>query len=315
MALFPVIEPYQTHFLPVSDTHTLYVEECGNPNGVPVVFLHGGPGGAINPNCRRYFDPAFYRIILFDQRGAGKSTPTACIRENTPDFLVQDMEYIREFLKIDQWLVFGGSWGTTLALYYAILHTECVSGLILRGVFLGRQEDVDWLYQEGASYFYPQEWERYVQFIPEEERHHFIAAYYKRLTTGDSKQRLEAAKQFASWENQVVFLIPKEAEPWTEESEQAALNMATMETHFFVNGVFAEDNYILNHAHLLAHLPVHIVHGRYDIDCRPIGAYLLHQALPQSKLTFVNDAGHAMSEPGITKALLEATQWFKGELA
>lgn len=314
-ALFPEIEPYHTFYLDVSPIHSIYIEECGNPNGYPVLFLHGGPGGHITPTSRRFFDPAYYRIILFDQRGSGKSTPHACLEENTTQHLIQDMEAIRTTLSIEKWLLFGGSWGTTLALSYAITHPHRVAGLILRGIFLGRQEDIQWLFQKGASEFFPEKWEAYTSIIPEEERDDFIQAYYKRLTSPDLNERQQAAIAWSNWEDGIVTLLPQPTPELSEQSILHALSIARLECHYFYHHMFQEDDqFILNHLSTIEHIPTIIVHGRYDVDCRPIGAWLVHQHLPKSTLHMVADAGHSTIEPGILSALVNATQQFKTTL-
>lgn len=301
--LYPEITPYKEHALPVSNGHTLYVAESGNPEGHPVVILHGGPGGSSNPQSRQFFDPEFYHIIQFDQRGCGKSTPAFTLEANTTQHLVSDMEVIREFLGIDRWLVFGGSWGTTLALHYAIQHTDRVIGLLLRGIFLGRQEDITWLYQKGAGDFFPDNWQGFLAPIPESERDDLLSAYYKRLSSEDATISLPAARAWAKWEGGIVTLVPDL--DWPEEDDAEMMALARLECHYFYHHCFVdEDNYILNHAEKLRHLPIHIVHGRYDVDCRPSGAWDLHVALPQSELVFAQAAGHAQSEPSTMQALL-----------
>lgn len=302
-SLYPAIEPYRIHQLAVSEKHTLYVEESGNPNGHPVIILHGGPGGSSNPVSRQIFDPQFYRIIQFDQRGCGQSTPAYCLEDNTTQDLVSDIETIRHFLAIEHWLVFGGSWGTTLALHYAIHHPQHVVGLMLRGIFLGRQEDVHWLYQKGASDFFPDNWQGFLAPIPEEERGDLVTAYYKRLSSDNLELALPAARAWSNWEGGIVKLIPDEASE--APADHHLLALARLECHYFYHHCFVDDdNYILNHAAVLKELPIHIVHGRYDVDCRPSGAWDLKQVLPHAELVFSQAAGHAQSEPSTMQVLL-----------
>jgi proline iminopeptidase len=310
--LFPEIEPYHTFRLKVSDLHELYVEEAGNPEGVPVVFLHGGPGGGCSASHRQLFDPGFYRIVLFDQRGAGRSTPHAELRENTTWDLVADIEAIRRKLGIDRWLVFGGSWGSTLALAYGETHPDRVSGLILRGIFLCRPEEFQWFYQEGCSWVRPEEWAHYLAPIPEDERHDLMQAYHRRLTSDDPAVRLEAAKAWSRWEGACCKLIPDPDTIAHFESDDAALAMSRIECHYFVNRCFfEEENQLLNRVDRLRHIPTWIIHGRYDIVCPAKNAYDLHLAFPQARCEMVPDAGHAYNEPGILNALIEATETFK----
>lgn len=311
--LFPVIEPYAVHHIPVSEIHTIYVEESGNPHGYPVLILHGGPGGSINPESRRIFNPEVYRIIAFDQRGCGKSTPAYSLVENTTADLVSDIEMIRNAFGIEEWLVFGGSWGTTLALHYAIAHSTHVSGMMLRGVFLGRQSDVDWLYQKGASDFFPDQWQGFLAPIPVEEQGDLVSAYYKRLSNDDLSIALPAARAWANWEGGIVTLIPDEN--WEGEEDHGLLSLARLECHYFYHHCFVEDdNYILNHADALKEIPISIVHGRYDVDCRPSGAYELHRVLPKSQLVFAQASGHAQNEPNTLKTLVRFAREFESLL-
>jgi len=310
--LFPEIEPYNKGTLKVSDIHTLYWEECGNPQGQPVIFLHGGPGGGIATDHRRFFDPNTYRIILFDQRGAGQSTPSAELRENTTWDLVNDTEKIREMLKIDKWLVFGGSWGSTLALTYAITHPERVKGLVLRGIFLCRPSEIKWFYQEGASQIFPDVWDEYLKPIPVEDRGDMVRAYYKHLTSQDAEVRLRAAKAWSKWEAATSRLIvdPKAIDEFDD--PEYALAFARIECHYFINNAFfASDNWILENVHRIRHIPAVIVQGRYDVVCPARSAWDLHKAWPEAKITIVPDAGHAAAEPGTRSALIEATESFK----
>ena len=266
--LYPAIKENFSEMLDVDGTHTIYYEESGNPDGVPVIFLHGGPGCGTAPSCRQYFDPEFYRIILFDQRGSGKSTPRACLENNDTWHIIEDIEKIREKLNIDKWLVFGGSWGSTLSLCYAIKHPERVLGLVLRGIFLGRREDIEWIYEVGGvSNFHPESFERYISIIPEEERKDIIGAYYKRLTSEDKETREVAAKEWSMWEGSLVTLHP---DPNLEQSFgeiNYAISMATIECHFWMNNMFwDDDNWLLNHVDVIKDIPTWIVHGRYDVD-------------------------------------------------
>jgi proline iminopeptidase len=309
--LFPVIEPYRTFYFPVSDIHELYVEEAGNPDGIPVVFLHGGPGGGISPNHRRLFNPKAYRIILFDQRGSGLSKPHASLKENTTWDLVSDLEELRKHLNIEKWLVFGGSWGSTLALAYAETHPESVSGLILRGIFLCRPEEIRWFYQEGCHWLFPDRWEEYLKPVPEAERHNMVQAYYRLLTSENEEIRINAAKAWSKWEGSTCKLIPDEDVISFFEDAQKALAMARIECHYFVNNAFFEENQLLNNIQKIRHIPTWIIHGRYDAICPVKNAWDLHQAFPEAKLQIIPNAGHAYDEPGILTALIEATEAFQ----
>ncbi len=310
--LFPPIEPYKSYYFPVSDGHQLYVEEVGNPDGIPVVFLHGGPGGGFSPDHRRLFDPGAYRIVLFDQRGAGKSKPHASLEANTTWHLVADLEALRQSLNISKWLVFGGSWGSTLALAYAETHPEAVSGLILRGIFLCRPEEIRWFYQEGCSWIYPDLWEAYIAPVPSSERHDMIQAYYRLLTHPDEAIRLQAAKAWSVWEGSTCKLIPNESVIANFEADAHALAMARIECHYFVNNAFfTKENQLLADVDRIRHIPTWIVHGRYDVVCPAKNAWDLHQVFPEAQLRIISDAGHAYNEPGILEALLEATETFR----
>jgi len=308
---YPAIEPYNQGTLKVSDIHTLYYEECGNPQGKPVVFLHGGPGGGCSSFYRQYFNPKKWRVILFDQRGAGKSTPHAELRENTTWDLVGDIEKIRVHLNIENWFVFGGSWGSTLALTYSETHPERCNGLILRGIFMVRKREINWFYQEGASNIYPDAWEEYLKPIPEAERGDLVAAYYKRLTSDDSKVRLEAAKAWSIWEGSTSKLIPNQASIAGFGNSHFAEAFARIECHYFINNCFFdEENFLLKNVDKIRHIPGVIVQGRYDLPCPVVSAWELHKAWPESELIIVPDAGHSMTEPGIRSALIEATDKF-----
>ncbi len=310
---FPKIEPYKSEYLKVSELHTLYVEQSGNPNGKPVVFLHGGPGAGTSDFQRQFFDPKAYRIVLFDQRGSGRSTPSAELRENTTWDLVQDIEKIREHLKIEKWQVFGGSWGSTLALAYAETHPSRVTELVLRGIFLCRPSEIQWFYQEGASQIYPDAWARYHDFIPAAERNDFVKAYYKRLTNDDLDLRLKAAKIWSQWEaaTSKLFVDPKFIDEFEDPTH--ALQFARIECHYFINNSFFKtDNWLIENVDRIRHIPTVIVQGRYDIVCPMRSAWDLHRAFPEAKLKIIQDAGHSATEPGIRSELIAATENFKG---
>ena len=306
--LYPPIQPYVSHSLQVSERHTLHLEECGNPDGLPVVFLHGGPGGGTDPFHRQFFDPQIYRIVLFDQRGCGKSEPHGELQDNDTDALVADLEAIRTHLGIQRWVVFGGSWGSTLALVYAERHPERVQGLILRGIFLCRRRDIDWFYAEGgASRLFPDHWTQFTDAIPESERDDLMGAYHRRLTGHDEVGRMAAAKAWALWEARCATLMPNFdleahfAEPHT------ALALARIENHYFANDCFLEPDEILSRAARLAGIPGMIVHGRYDAVCPLDQAWALQRVWPDAELHTIADAGHAASEPAIIDALVTAT--------
>lgn len=309
--LYPPIQPYHEAELSVSKLHQIYFEECGNPEGKPVVFLHGGPGGGINPTYRQYFHPEKWRIVLFDQRGCGKSKPHAELRENTTWDLVADIETLRQHLGIGAWTVFGGSWGSTLSLAYSQAHPEHCTGLILRGIFLLRRREIQWFYQEGASYLFPDAWERYLAPIPEDERHDLVAAYYKRLTHDDPQVCTEAARAWSIWEASTSRL--QQSPDLIQRFSQAefATAFARIECHYFIHGGFLEpEGQLLNNVHRIRHLPGVIVQGRYDVVCPPLSAWELHRAWPEAEFHLIPDAGHAMSEPGTRTALLNATDRF-----
>ncbi len=312
--LYPDIRPYVNHSLAVDDRHTLHVEECGNPKGIPVVFLHGGPGGGCDPVHRRFFDPERYRIILFDQRGAGRSTPHADLTDNTTAHLIADMEFIRNHLGVDRWLVFGGSWGSTLALAYAQTHPQRVSALVLRGIFLCRPQDIHWFYQEGCNRLFPDAWEHYVGVIPEDERHDMLAAFHRRLTGENELERLRAAKAWSQWEGTCIALEPNSAVIDHFGEAHVALAMARIECHYFVNRIFLEPDQLLRDAGRLRDIPGVIVHGRYDVVCPADNAWALHQAWPQADLKIVT-AGHAATEPAIVHELVSATDRFADQLS
>lgn len=312
LQLFPPITPYRTGYLPVSDLHTLYYEESGNPQGQPVVFLHGGPGGGTVPLYRQFFDPEAYRIILFDQRGCGKSTPHAELTDNSTWELVADIEKLRHHLGIERWGVFGGSWGSTLALAYAIHHPEPVTFMILRGIFLCRQFEIQWFYQEGTSLLYPDEWEKYLAPIPTTEHHDLVSAYYQRLTSTDEATRLEAALAWSGWEAATSRLLPDPNLMGRFEDPHLALPFARIECHYFINRIFMpSDDYLLNQIDKIRHIPGSIIQGRYDVVCPPKTAWDLHKAWPEAQFHLVQDAGHSAMEPGICHQLLVATEQYK----
>ncbi len=309
---FPQIEPFSHDFLKVSELHTIFLEQCGNPNGRPVLFLHGGPGGGISPDHRRYFDPDHYRVILFDQRGCGKSTPAAELRENTTWDLVGDIEKIRAHLNIKDWVVFGGSWGSTLALAYAETHPQHVKALILRGIFLCRPSEIKWFYQFGASEIFPDVWEAYFNHIPAAERHDFVSAYYKRLTHTDPSVRLNAAKVWSKWEAATsrLFVDLKAIDEFDDPT--FALQFARIECHYFTNNSFFEtDNFLIENISKIRGIPTTIVQGRYDVVCPVRSAWDLHRAFPEAELHIVSDSGHAAGEPGIRSKLIEATNKYR----
>jgi len=307
--LYPPIEPYDTQRLRVSAVHELHVEQCGRPDGQPIVFLHGGPGGGTTPGPRRFFDPAAFRVVLFDQRGSGRSTPRASLEENTTWHLVADMERIRVRLGIDRWAVFGGSWGSTLALAYAETHPERVTALIVRGIFLLRPHELRWFYQEGASLVFPDAWEAYLAPIPPAERADLMAAYHRRLTGGDPVERDVAARAWATWEAATSRLIP-DPELIAEFSEPGHADaFARIEAHYFVNGGFFEHpDQLLDGVDRIRHIPAAIIQGRYDMCCPMTTAWDLHRRWPEASFEIVPDAGHAAIEAGITDRLIEATE-------
>jgi proline iminopeptidase len=310
--LYPPIEPYDTGRLKVSDVHELYYEQCGNPKGKPVVFLHGGPGGGLVPEYRQFFDPDAYRIVLFDQRGSGKSTPHASLVDNTTWHLVSDIEKLREHLGVDKWQVFGGSWGSTLALAYAETHPTRVTELVLRGIFLCRREELLWFYQKGADAIFPDLWEHFVKVIPENERGDMMAAYHRRVTSEDEKMRIDAARAWSIWEGSTSKLLfdPASIEKFAD--AEFALAFARIECHYFMNNAFFEtENYLLENVGKIRDIPGVIVQGRYDIVCPLTSAWDLHRAWPEAQLHITPDAGHSIMEPGNTSALVEATDRFR----
>ena len=309
--LYPAIEPFDTGRLKVSPIHELYYEQVGNPNGKPAVFLHGGPGGGLTLDYRRYFDPAVYRVVLFDQRGSGQSTPHASLEENTTWDLVADIERLREHLGIKSWLVFGGSWGSTLALAYAESHPERVTELVLRGIFLCRPKEIKWFYQEGANWLFADVWEEYLKVVPEAERGDMMSAYYRRLTGNDEKAKVEAARAWSIWEGSTskLFFDHHSIERFAD--TEFALAFARIECHYFMNNCFFEtDNYLVENVGKIRHIPTVIVQGRYDVVCPMTSAWDLHRAWPDADLQIIPDAGHSITEPGIIDALVNATDRF-----
>jgi proline iminopeptidase len=305
-SLFPPRKPYREGYLEVSRIHTIHFEEHGNPRGKPLVFLHGGPGGGIDPVYHRYFDPRKWRVVLFDQRGCGKSKPHAELRENTTWDLVADIETLREHLGIERWVVFGGSWGSTLSLAYSQTHPERCKGIVLRGIFLLRRSELAWFYQEGAGHLFPDAWERYLEPIPVAERGDLIKAYHRRLTSPNRKVRLRAARAWSIWEASTSKLFPNPDLVKAFGRGRFAESFARIEAHYFVNGGFLKsENQLLDGVKRIRKIPAVIVQGRYDVVCPMRSAWDLHRAWPEAKLVVVPDAGHSMTEPGIRRALME----------
>src|SRR6202795_3659021 len=310
--LYPPLSPNRTGRLKLDSLHTMYWEESGNPRGAPVVFLHGGPGGGSAPDHRRFYDPAFYRIIVYDQRGAGQSTPLGELADNTTPHLIADLERLRTHLGVERWLVFGGSWGSTLALAYSQAHPERVSELVLRGIFLLRYAEIRWLYQHGASAIFPDYWEAYRDVIPVDERDDYLNAYYKRLTGTDQRTALAAARAWSVWEASTSFLRSNQdnIKKWGE--DQFALAVARIECHYFVNrGFLRSEPQLLDDVPRIRHIPATIVQGRYDIVCPATSAWDLHRAWPEAELRIVPDAGHSAFEAGNTHELVLATDRYR----
>lgn len=308
--LYPPIEPYDHGWLDVGDGHRVYWELCGNPEGKPVVFLHGGPGGGCSPAQRRLFDPEKYRILLFDQRGCGRSTPYASLDHNTTWHLVADIERLRAMIGVEKWMVFGGSWGSTLALAYAETHPGRVSELVLRGIFTLRRAELLWYYQEGASWMFPDKWERFLAPIPPAERGDLMAAYRRRLVDPDPAVQMQAARAWSIWEGETITLLPNKDYSDQFGDDHYALAFARIENHYFVNAGFFEEGQLLRDAHRLKDIPGVIVQGRYDIATPPATAWALHKAWPEARFIMVEDAGHAFTEPGILHHLIETTDAF-----
>ncbi|MFT4863514.1 MAG: proline iminopeptidase [Pseudohongiellaceae bacterium] len=308
LVLYPELKPHARYQIKVSAVHELYVDEAGNPDGIPVLFVHGGPGGACDASSRRFYDPADYRIITFDQRGCGRSTPHGELRENTTQDLIADMEIIRNHLTIDKWVLFGGSWGSTLSLVYAIQFPERVLAMVLRGIFLCRKKDLDWLYNDGANRLFPDAWEDFIKPIPLNERAELISAYAKRLSGEDELVRMAAAKAWSAWEGSCSKLRPSAEILAKFTKPHNALALARIETHYFLSSGFVEENHILNNVSSISAIPGRIIHGRYDIVCPLDNAQSLHQLWGNSELHIVRDAGHSASEPGNVDALIRAVK-------
>ena len=306
--LYPEIKPYAEHRLEVSDIHDIYIEECGSPDGIPVVFIHGGPGGGCDHDHRRYFDPEKYRIVLFDQRGCGRSKPHASLIDNTTQDLIDDIEAIRVSLDIERWMLFGGSWGSTLALLYAEKFPDRILAMVLRGIFLARESDYDWLYQNGASLIYPDYWEDFSCHIPEDERSNLIEAYYKRLTGANELARMSSAKTWSIWEARLATLHTSHKLLEQSSEPHIALSLARIEAHYFVNQCFISEDQILKNIDKISNIPGIIVHGRYDMVCPLDNAWSLHRSWPVSELHIVRDAGHSGGEAGNIDALVRATR-------
>ena len=307
LTFYPQVSAQREFFLQVTTEHSLWVAEFGNRDGLPVVFLHGGPGSGCEHYHARFFDPKRYRIILFDQRGAGRSTPHASLNENTTQDLIADVEKLRERLNIEKWVIFGGSWGSTLALVYAQTHPEKVIGLVLRGIFLCRPRDINWFYQHGASEVFPEYWQDYIAVIPPEERGNMVQAYYQRLTSDNKQVQLEAASAWSLWEGRTSTLKPKKMVTDHFGDKQVALSLARIECHYFVNNSFLQPDQILRNSEMLTNIPGYIVHGRYDVVCPIEQAYALHQAWPNATFTVAATSGHSATEPEIVNALVHAT--------
>lgn len=300
--LYPASQPYAFDTIEVDGGHRLYYEQCGNPDGIPVVVLHGGPGGGCSPGMRRFFRPDIYRVILFDQRGCGRSRPHASVENNTTRHLIADIEAIREKLDIDQWIVFGGSWGATLSLLYAQAHPERVRHLVLRGVFLMTAAELDWFYQGGVARFFPRRWKSFVSELPEDERGDVISAFHKRLFGDNSEDQIRFARLWTNWESSLATIEGRYGSGSAPTSY--ALAFARIENHFFSNGGFIGEGQILRDMHKIAHIPGTIVQGRYDMICPPATAFALHEAWPSSRLFMVQKAGHSLSESGIASMLV-----------
>lgn len=307
---FPAIEPYDQGFIATDSGHQIYWEACGNPDGLPALFLHGGPGGGCSGASRRYFDPASFRIVLFDQRGCGRTKPAGSLVSNTTPHLIADIESLRQHLHIEKWLLFGGSWGATLALAYAGQFPGRVSAMVLRGAFAARQSELDWLYKNGAAKLFPEAWMRFLAFIPEAERGDLIGAYYSRLTCGDAMIENAAARTWCLWEDALATFLPS---PLLADAAEMR-SLARIEAHYFVNRGFIDGDDLIANSHRLRNIPGIIVQGRYDCVTPPATAWALHQAWPGSQIKLIDGAGHASSEPGIAEALVAATDYFAAKL-
>ncbi len=313
--LFPPITPYNSGYLRVSPVHELYYEECGNPQGKPVVFLHGGPGAGFNAAARRFFDPAAYRIVLFDQRGAGKSRPHASTEDNNTWKLVEDIETLRVFMGVERWQVFGGSWGSTLALAYAQQYPERVSELVLRGIFLLRPKEIAWFYQQGASNVFPDHWENFLAPVPVDQRDDMVASYSRLLNSSDEDELLTAARAWSLWEGVTSNLETADASVTQFSADAFALALARVEVHYFVNkGFFDDPDQLLNNIDVIRNIPTVIVQGRYDLVCPMVSAWDLHRAWPEADFVIVPDAGHSSFEPGTIHELVLATERFAGKV-
>lgn len=312
-SLYPEIEPFETGFLDTGDGHKVYWERVGTKGAKPAVFLHGGPGGGFSPKHRRLFDPALYDVILFDQRGCGRSTPFASLENNTTWHLVADIERLREMIGAEKWLVFGGSWGSTLALAYAQTHTERVSELVVRGIYMLTKAELDWYYQFGVSEMFPEKWEGFIAPIPEDERGDMIAAYRKRLVGQDREEQLRCAKAWSIWEGETITLLPEPETSGAFLDPDYALAFARIENHYFTHAGWLEEGQLLRDSGRLADIPGTIVHGRYDMPCPMRYAWLLHKAWPKADFHIIEGAGHAYSEPGILDRLIRATDMYAGK--
>ncbi len=313
--LYPPVEPFVRHTLKVEVPHALYVEECGSPSGIPVLFVHGGPGGGCEPWHRQLFDPDRYRIVLFDQRGCGRSTPHASLEGNTTAALLDDMERIREHLGVERWMLFGGSWGSTLSLLYAEAFPERVLALVLRGIFLCRRQDIDWFYQQGASRLFPDAWQDFIAPVAPERRGELVQAYYELLTGPDEIHRLAAARAWSVWEGTTSTLDRKPSLVSHFADSHVALSMARIECHYFVNDAFIRPDQILADADRLKGIPGRIIHGRYDVVCPVDQAFALHRVWPEAELNIIPASGHSAGEPAIADALLAATDHFADRLS
>ena len=307
-SLYSEIEPTFVYTIPVESSHILYVEECGNDRGVPVVFLHGGPGSGSKPYHRQFFDPKRYRIVVFDQRGAGRSTPAGEVSANNTQALIEDLETIRERLGIEKWVLFGGSWGATLALLYAETHPQNVLGLIIRGTFLATQRDLDWFCKDGANRLFPDYWDEFCKVIPSNERHALVAAYYQRIISSDEDMRLRAAKSWSMWAQKIVtFTLPEESASMDDDSAEKIINEAAIQCHYAVNNYFLSPHQVEENVSRLPDVPIYIIHGRRDITCTPESSWILHKKLPQSRLIILPDAGHLANHPSMIDALVSTT--------
>jgi proline iminopeptidase len=313
LPLFPAIEPYASGMLELGPPHHMYYEQSGNPGGVAVVFLHGGPGAGASPVHRQFFDPAFYRIVVLDQRGAGRSVPHGCLEDNTTPHLIADLERLRAHLGIERWLVFGGSWGSTLALAYAERHPERCLGLVLRGIFLCRKSEIEF-FLYGARNFFPEAWRDFTARIPEAERGDLLSAYHRRLTDPDPAVSFAAARAWSVYESSCSTLLPNAPLVAEFATDRIAYGLSRIEAHYFRNDIFLPENYLLDNVHRIRGIPGVIVQGRYDIVCPPVSADDLHRAWPEARYVMVPDAGHSAFEPGIRSQLVAATEWFKSQL-